>query len=142
MTIKKYEDGNYDLYGSIQNRGFFAYSGEDGDLFRKQRFGGWRVQIYWGTNLRVQRKVKDWAGRRWITVARFDDIPDNEAALRVFRFIDLWLANPEILEKTYKDDDVSFSDLNKYLGVKPKPHITQLYMRNKLTNPFYRQGRF
>jgi len=27
-------------------------------------------------------------------------------------------------------------------AIKPKSHITQLRMRNKLTNPFYRQGRF
>ena len=27
-------------------------------------------------------------------------------------------------------------------SVKPKSSITQLNMRNKLTNPFYRQGRF
>lgn len=86
------------LYTEVEKRKFFAYSGEDGDLYRKQRFGGWRIQLYWGTQLCIQRLVKDWGGRRWLTRARFEDLYTDEQKNKALNFVDQWLANPSILE--------------------------------------------
>lgn len=86
------------LYKEVENRGFFCYSGEDGDLYRKQRFGGWRIQLYWGTQLCIQRLVKDWAGRRWLTRARFEGLDTDDKKKKVLKFVDQWLDDPDILE--------------------------------------------
>ena len=70
----------------------------------------------------------------------------------------MWIngENPEDLEGhskhtiladlMYCKPSVVAEALKRFSGEKPKAktvkHITQLHMRNKLTNPFYRQGRF
>jgi hypothetical protein len=85
------------FYEELEKRKFWAYSGADGDLYRKHGLGGWRVQVYWGTDLAIQKKHTDELGTRWITVADFDTENMEDRKL-VLDFIDKWLKNPKILD--------------------------------------------
>ena len=65
----------HDLY---RRYGFFAYSGNDGDLFRKQGLKGWRISDYWGSYVRIQWKEPNW---KWITIkeyGNFEELTDEE----------------------------------------------------------------
>jgi len=89
------------FYDQLEQRKFWAYSGEDGDLYRKHGLGGWRVQIYWGNDLAIQHKITDELGTRWITVADFDNVGEEDRDL-VMGYVDEWLSNPAVL-KDYKN---------------------------------------
>lgn len=61
----------FDLYEKL---GFFAYSGEDGDLFRKQGLGGWRISDYGCSYVRIQTKGERWKGiQYWNTERSYGD---------------------------------------------------------------------
>lgn len=77
-------------FDTLQKHGFFAYSGADGDLFRRNGTAGWRVSVRGGHSIRVQEKTAEypdgnvWATRRaWVTEnsANFDqplgDLPQE-----------------------------------------------------------------
>lgn len=56
----------FSVYNALEERGFFAYSGEDGDLYRKHGLAGWRISVYpW--SVRIQTKHTD-SLRKWATV--------------------------------------------------------------------------
>ena len=98
-------------YQALEDLGFFAYSGEDGDLYRKQGLGGWRVQVYWGTDLAIHKKVHDWAGTRWITGADFDKTHGEDKA-KVMEFVERWVKDPSILDERVKDyNPITLADI-------------------------------
>jgi hypothetical protein len=101
QAIEPVED-SISFYQALEDLGFFAYSGEDGDLYRKHGLGGWRVQVYWGTDLAIQKKVHDWAGKRWITGADFDQTHEEDKA-KVMKFVEKWINDPSILDERVKD---------------------------------------
>lgn len=62
---ESYDPG--DVYYILADRGFFSYSGSDGDLFRANGLGGWRISVYTGY-IRIQKKGDYWGGaQRWNT---------------------------------------------------------------------------
>ena len=105
----------------LEKRKFWAYSGEDGDLYRKQGLGGWRVQVYWGTDLAIQHKITDELGTRWVTVADFDNVADEDREL-VMGYVDKWMKNPRILEDRPLNETVTLNDIKQpQTPHKPEP---------------------
>ena len=47
------------VYSKVQDLGFFAYSGADGDLFRKNGLAGWRISLS-PYSYRIQKKSEFW----------------------------------------------------------------------------------
>ena len=100
------------LYDELEKRKFWAYSGEDGDLYRKQGLGGWRVQVYWGSDLAIQHKITDELGTRWVTVADFDKVEEKDRSL-VMDYVDEWMRNPSVLEDRPLNETVTLDDLKQ-----------------------------
>ena len=50
-----FEDGS--AFDILQEYGFFAYSGADGDLFRRNGTAGWRVSVHGRHHIRVQERT-------------------------------------------------------------------------------------
>ena len=120
------------FYDELEKRKFWAYSGEDGDLYRKQGLGGWRVQVYWGSDLAIQHKITDELGTRWVTVADFDKVEEKDRAL-VMGYVDKWMKNPRILEGRPLNETVTLDDLKQpETPHKPEP--------KKLANERSHQG--
>jgi len=111
--------GSESFYEELEKRKFWAYSGEDGDLYRKQGLGGWRVQVYWGSDLAIQHKITDELGTRWVTVADFDNVGDEDRAL-VMGYVDEWMKNPAILDDMPLNETVTLDTL-KQPQTPPKP---------------------
>ena len=44
----------YEIYKKYR---FFAYSGNDGDLYRNAKLKGWRISDYGSQNVRIQQKI-------------------------------------------------------------------------------------
>jgi len=110
VPVEPLED-QISFYQALENLGFFAYSGEDGDLYRKHGLGGWRVQVYWGTDLAIHKKVHDWAGTRWITGADFDKTHGEDKA-KVMEFVERWMKDPSILDERVKDyNPITLADI-------------------------------
>jgi len=55
---------NPNLYDIVESFGFFCYSGEDGDLYRKHKLGGWRISIY-PCHLTIEKKGEKWRGHQY-----------------------------------------------------------------------------
>lgn len=74
----------------LRELGFFAYSGEDGDLYRKHGMGGWRVSIYgWGSYRIQQRSKERWDGRNiWTTKKLFRASEEEEFAEFMAKFVE------------------------------------------------------
>ena len=96
-------------YESLPAKGFFAYSGADGDLYRSNKLGGWRVSIYPHGWYRIQKKGEKWRGTQyWITVReygkKYQDRPRNykipkEETIRFDNDIDKLLKEKDLQEK-------------------------------------------
>ena len=67
------------IYDALEDLGFYAYSGEDGDLYRKHGLKGWRISVYFGHYVEIQRRD---GSRRWRTVRYYGDNGYNEAELQ------------------------------------------------------------
>lgn len=69
------------VYEFLERLKFFAYSGEDGDLYRKYRLGGWRISVYWGSSVKIQRKGEKWRGNQYWNTVREYTFPDDKKRL-------------------------------------------------------------
>lgn len=106
-----------DIYQALQDLGFFAYSGEDGDLYRKNGLKGWRVQVYWGALVRIQQKGVYFPDK-WATIRKFgirqpDDtlIPEHEEALEAVKeLIEKGTLDPQEDEPLYEDYPTGVED--------------------------------
>lgn len=72
----------------LSDLGFYPYSGEDGDLFRKHGLAGWRVSVHGRHSLRIQKKGRIHKGRaqwntkrEWTTPEDENGLPDRDAEL-------------------------------------------------------------
>lgn len=82
-----------DIYQGLENLGFYAYSGADGDLYRKNGLTGWRIQVYWGALVRIQQKgVSRAFPDKWVTIRDYgiknpDNslIPEHDKALEAIK---------------------------------------------------------
>lgn len=73
----EWDDGT--IFNVLQEHGFFPYSGEDGDLFRKHGLAGWRVSVYGRELVRIQKNTGQWKGHyRWTTVEEWGEIRGDE----------------------------------------------------------------
>jgi len=62
-----------DPFRVLEDNGFFPYSGSDGDLFRKNGLGGYRVKVYPGL-VSIQEANGYWRGQRqWKTIREYGD---------------------------------------------------------------------
>lgn len=51
---------------------FFAYSGDDGDLYRKNGLKGYRISVY-PDSITIESKAEKWRGHQyWDTIEHFD----------------------------------------------------------------------
>jgi hypothetical protein len=61
----------------LEKHGFFAYSGGDGDLYRKQGLAGWRVSVHGNHAIRIDKKGRPLDGRNtWTTIREWRTEPD------------------------------------------------------------------
>jgi len=67
------------IYDALEDLGFYAYSGEDGDLYRKHGLKGWRISVYWGSSVSIQRRS---GYRDWETVRHYGGYEYNEAEIK------------------------------------------------------------
>ena len=77
--LKRGGDTNTDIYEELEKLGFFAYSGSDGDLYRKHGLGGWRISVY-PSHVRIQQKGERWRGvQYWDTIKEYGEniLSDN-----------------------------------------------------------------
>ncbi len=62
----------FSLMCAVKDLGFFAYSGADGDLFRKHGLAGWRISFN-SLNTRIQEKQRIFTGDEdWVTIREFN----------------------------------------------------------------------
>lgn len=73
MSIKDSDWSDDSPFKPLAKHSFFAYSGADGDLLRKNGLPGWRVSVYGRYSVRIQRKGDYWAGTQyWNTVKKWE----------------------------------------------------------------------
>lgn len=65
-------------FAVLADYGFFAYSGEDGDLLRKHGLPGWRVSVYGRYLVRIQKNGRYWRGHQYWNTKREWRVPQGE----------------------------------------------------------------
>jgi len=66
-------------HDALDEVGFFAYSGADGDLYRKNGVAGWRVSVHGRNSVRIQKKGRKFRGRNtWNTKQEWEVEHGNE----------------------------------------------------------------
>jgi hypothetical protein len=61
----------------LKKHGFFAYSGDDGDLYRKHGVAGWRVSVHGNHAIRIDKKGRPVNGRNtWTAIREWRTEPD------------------------------------------------------------------
>jgi len=77
MEESNSSNSRYSAYREVEEMGFFAYSGADGDLFRKHGLAGWRLSLC-AHVYKIQKKSEFWEkhGKNvWGT--KFEVTPDD-----------------------------------------------------------------
>lgn len=97
MSISETDWSDDSPFKPLANFNFFAYSGSDGDLFRKHGIAGWRVSVHGRHRVRIQEKGDYWKGTQyWNTVREWE--VDFEESLSVEQIGEIEESLAELVE--------------------------------------------